>query len=261
MLSKLHERLGTAGLVIAVAALVAALGGTAFAAAGLNGTQKREVQKIARKYAGKPGAPGAQGPQGPKGDPGTKGEKGDAGLPGSAGTNGTDGKSVVLVNEAPASCAEGGFTYEVEGSGEENEVCNGSAAPAGSSFLEPGEEEVGPWSLSDTAPAGATATAYNSIQYRRLIPGSGFTSKAKLVYLAPATTTTECPGTWEAPEAHAETTKPVLCMYAAPGAQLPAGNPATVATTPYGHQESWTLAAGEHIAAHGAWALETPPAP
>ena len=55
MFSKLHERLGTAGFVVAIVALVAALAGTAFAAAGLNGKQKKEV-KIRQAVRGKPGS-------------------------------------------------------------------------------------------------------------------------------------------------------------------------------------------------------------
>lgn len=99
MFSKLHERLGTAGLVIAVLALVVALAGTAFAATGLNGKQKKEVKKIAKQFAGKPGAvgpvgpAGPAGPQGPKGDPGPKGETGAPGQPGEEGEVGEPGET------------------------------------------------------------------------------------------------------------------------------------------------------------------------
>jgi hypothetical protein len=91
MFSKLHQRLGTAGLVIAVVALVAALAGTAFAAAGLSGKQKKEVKKIAKKYAGKNGATGPAGPVGPAGPQGPAGAKGDNGAPGQAGAAGATG--------------------------------------------------------------------------------------------------------------------------------------------------------------------------
>jgi hypothetical protein len=82
MFFRIHDKLGTAGLVIAVIALIAALAGTAFAAAGLNSKQKREVKKIAKQYAGKQGPQGAQGapgPQGAKGDQGPRGERGPEG--------------------------------------------------------------------------------------------------------------------------------------------------------------------------------------
>src|SRR3954471_21323600 len=89
MLSRMHQRLGTAGFVVAIVALVAALTGAAFAAGGLTKQQEKQVKKIAKKFAGKNGAQGPAGPQGSKGD---KGDKGDAGTPGKDGTNGTDGE-------------------------------------------------------------------------------------------------------------------------------------------------------------------------
>lgn len=103
MLKRLHNKLGTAGLVVAVVALVAAVAGTAFAAGGLTKKQEKQVVKIAKRYAGKngkqgpPGSPGAKGDQGPKGDKGEKGdrgekgEKGEKGDPGEPGENGTFG--------------------------------------------------------------------------------------------------------------------------------------------------------------------------
>jgi len=86
-----REPLGTAGLIVACVALVAALGGSAFAAAKLTSTQKKEVTKIAKKYAGKPGGPGAVGPQGPKGDTGAPGARGDDGATGLQGPPGPTG--------------------------------------------------------------------------------------------------------------------------------------------------------------------------
>jgi collagen triple helix repeat protein len=151
----LRERLGASGpgVVVAVIAIIVALAGTAFAAAKLNGTQKKEVEKIAKKYAGKPGVSGAQGPAGPqgspgaKGDTGAKGDKGDQGLPGG---KGADGKSVEIVGEGPQLCEKSptekvpGVTYEIEGSGEENTVCDGA--------------EGSPWAAGGTLPPGATET-------------------------------------------------------------------------------------------------------
>jgi Collagen triple helix repeat (20 copies) len=96
MFSRIHEKLGTAGFVLAVVALIAVLAGTAFAAAGLNGKQKKEVKAIAKKFAGKPGAPGAPGPKGDTGAPGPKGDqglKGDTGERGPKGPEGPEGKS------------------------------------------------------------------------------------------------------------------------------------------------------------------------
>jgi collagen triple helix repeat protein len=90
--SRLHDRIGSAGLVIAVVALVAALSGAAYAASGaLTSKQKKEVKKIAKQFAGKPGVAGAQGPVGPQGPKGDPGDKGDPGTPGDKGDTGEAG--------------------------------------------------------------------------------------------------------------------------------------------------------------------------
>ena len=73
MFSRMHDKLGTAGLVVAIVALVFAMVGGAYAAGGLTKQQEKQVTKIAKKYAGKPGAQGPQGPQGPAGLVGAKG--------------------------------------------------------------------------------------------------------------------------------------------------------------------------------------------
>lgn len=81
MFSRLHNRLGTAGFVIAIVALVAAVAGTAFAATGLNSKQKKEVRKIARSEAN----PGPMGPAGAAGLNGAPGAPGPEGSPWTAG--------------------------------------------------------------------------------------------------------------------------------------------------------------------------------
>jgi len=87
-----REPFGTAGLIVACVALIAALGGTALAAKGaLTGKQKKEVEKIAKKYAGKPGAPGATGPKGDAGATGPQGKEGAAGKEGPQGKQGIQG--------------------------------------------------------------------------------------------------------------------------------------------------------------------------
>jgi hypothetical protein len=91
MLKRLHNKLGTAGLVVAVVALVAAVAGTAFAAGGLTKKQEKQVVKIAKKYAGKQGAQGPVGLAGPKGDQGPKGEQGPKGAEGPEGPEGKHG--------------------------------------------------------------------------------------------------------------------------------------------------------------------------
>jgi len=96
VISRIHQKLGTAGFIISIVALVAALGGGAYGASGaLTGKQKKEVEKIAKKYAGKPGAPGgtgATGPAGPNGSNGGNGSKGDTGPEGKQGPEGKRGQ-------------------------------------------------------------------------------------------------------------------------------------------------------------------------
>lgn len=100
MFRRIHDKLGTAGLVVAVVALVAALTGAAFAAGGLTKKQEKRVIAIAKKYAGKPGPPGPAGPQGPAGSPGAKGDagsKGDTGAPGPKGPTGATGPTETVL--------------------------------------------------------------------------------------------------------------------------------------------------------------------
>ena len=64
MFAKLHNRFGTAGLVVAVVALIAALAGTAIAAGGLNAKQKKELTPKLEALIKPPGFTG-QAPGGP----------------------------------------------------------------------------------------------------------------------------------------------------------------------------------------------------
>jgi Collagen triple helix repeat (20 copies) len=147
MFKRIHQKLGTAGFLIAIVALVAALGGTAFAAAKLNGTQKKEVEKIAKKYAGKPGANGAAGPAGAVGPAGPKGDAGSAGSNGTNGTNGKDGTSVTntALAKGSATCSEGGAEFKV-GTGAATHACNG--VTGFTETLPSGETETGTWAVN-----------------------------------------------------------------------------------------------------------------
>lgn len=90
MISGVRNRIGTAGLVVAVIALVAALGGAAYAASGgLTAQQKKQVKKIARTEAKKLVG---TGPAGPAGAPGAAGANGKDGANGANGANGKEGK-------------------------------------------------------------------------------------------------------------------------------------------------------------------------
>jgi hypothetical protein len=96
-LGALQKQFGTAGLIVAVFALVAVLAGGAYAASGaLTGKQKREVKAIAKSFrdSGPTGPTGAQGPagrEGPRGNDGAKGATGATGAKGSKGGFGGTG--------------------------------------------------------------------------------------------------------------------------------------------------------------------------
>jgi hypothetical protein len=140
------EPFGKAGLLVACIALVLATTGAAFAAGKLTGGQKKEVEKIAKKFAGKPGAngsPGAQGPAGPDGK---------VGASGSNGTPGTPGKGVVVSTASGAECPGGvsGTKFEVEGSGTSSHVCNGKNGTTGfTENLPSGKTEKGVWTFEE----------------------------------------------------------------------------------------------------------------
>jgi hypothetical protein len=152
MFSRIHSRLGTAGLIVAIVALVAALAGGAYAASGLNKQQKKQVRSIAKSESKKwskkfsqqfaqPGPAGATGATGPAGPVGPAGAKGDNGNDGAA------GKSVEVSGTA-SGCAEGGATVQVEGEeGTAQEICNGAEGAAGN-----------PWAPESQLPTGATET-------------------------------------------------------------------------------------------------------
>lgn len=169
MISRLHQKLGTAGFAIACVALIAALAGTAFAATGLNSKQKKEVKKIAKQFAGKDGKngkDGAPGPAGPAGAAGKDGANGSNGQDGADGAPGANGKNVVTVSFTGGTeptgnpCNEnGGVSVEVEGSGDKEIVCNGEEGAEGSPWpgggtLPPGETETGAWAVGPLPEGG-----------------------------------------------------------------------------------------------------------
>jgi hypothetical protein len=180
-IARLHERLGTAGFVVACIALIAALGGTAWAAAGLTGKQKRQVKSIAKKFAGKDGKNGAPGAPGPVGPQGPAGANGTNGTDGTNGTNGKDGKSVELGNEpAGLNCEEGGTTVKVEESSETKYVCNGKEGPPGKdgspwvpeNALPENATETGTWAFGDTGTAGTNVAISFAIPLAADLPES-----------------------------------------------------------------------------------------
>ena len=143
----IRERFGTAGLVVAIFALVLALTGGAYAASGgLTGKQKKEVKSIAKSFQGT-GPAGAQGPAGAKGDTGAAGANGKDGTNGTNGATGPTGKT-----GATGASGSTGATGPTGATG----------ATGFSGFTETlpsGKTETGAWVLSNPLPGAASAVA------------------------------------------------------------------------------------------------------
>jgi len=214
----IREPFGIAGVIVACVALVAALGGGAYAASGgLTGKQKKEVEKIAKKYAGQPGATGAAGSAGPtgpagaKGDTGAKGETGSAGSNGSPGGPGANGKSVVATQIGPgeATCHKnGGAVYEVEDSGEPTEICNGSeGSPWALKGLPKGATETGVWTFNASEASASGGRVFVPISFS--VPLSQkITGEANIHYVEAAGDAT-CQGKLTEPKAP----EGMICIY------------------------------------------------
>jgi hypothetical protein len=150
-MKRIHDKLGTAGLIVACLALALALGGAATAATGSNPLSlaaKQAAKKVRRGPRGPRGEVGPPGPVGPEGLPGLTGPPGEKGAKGDPGGPGANGFSVVSGEEpAGANCAAGGSWFEVEESGEKEYVCNGAGGSGGGSQtdLAPGATMTGTW--------------------------------------------------------------------------------------------------------------------
>jgi len=243
MFSRIHDRLGTAGLVIAVVALVAALAGTAFAAAGLNSKQKKEVKAIAKKVA-KPGPQGPAGPQGPQGAPGAAGKEGAKGEPGTPGTPGTDGEDGACSASIPSCVLPPNATL----TGQWSFVARGRE-----SF----ETEVGSTTTSHTL---GVHEFYLSMSFPLRVPsvedGGGETKfNPDVNWIAPSGTPTEqCPGSAAEPKA----APGQVCMY---GAQLggvsngPQSANSLTKSPSSGLTVEFVLEPGAEAFGYGSWAV------
>jgi hypothetical protein len=209
MISRIREKLGPAGLVVAVVALVAALAGGAYAASGaLTGKQKKEVEKIAKKVS-KPGSPGAPGPAGPTGPAGAPGAKGDPGTPGTNGTNGTNGTSVTGTSFTgeKGPCKEGGV--EFKSASPVSYACNGEKAAGGGfpATLPPGASEKGVWHFV----SNGESEQFEAISFPIPLAAADAAAMQFEILGQEAAGTVNCPGTSEEPKAAAG----FLCVYTA----------------------------------------------
>jgi len=266
VISRIHQKLGTAGFIISIVALVAALTGGAYAASGgLSGKQKKEVEKIAKKYAGKPGAPGAAGPAGAKGDPGAagangtdgaSGDKGEKGDPGAKGAQGDPGEIANVVELAPGNgehCEAGGA--KIFNSSGTAYACNGEGGTGGGNgTLQPGQSEIGYWNVLGQSgnvvefaePIGTVSVA--SITYPTPLSAAP-TETILLSFSATQEEREKCPGSEVNPEAAGG----VLCLYPSiPGATLKFAGPHTFGAVLFFTEDSNAI---------GTWAYTAPVAP
>jgi len=102
MFSRIHDKLGTAGLIIAVVALIAAFSGAALAKGVIITKLSQISPKVQKKLKGAMGPQGPAGAQGPKGDPGPKGDAGAHGPEGPEGPQGVQGNPGPTETKLPA---------------------------------------------------------------------------------------------------------------------------------------------------------------
>jgi hypothetical protein len=254
MISRIHEKLGTAGFVIAIVALIAALGGTALAAAGLNSKQKKEVKKIAKSFQGK-------GPTGPAGPAGPQGSKGDAGAAGKDGAQGAPGQK--------GATGPKGDTGEDGACSNANPTCD----------LPPGATVIGNWAFVAPGRTGSSGNevAAVTLDYPLKAPFTGDPPQTRWIgqdsWLEPGDPpydTADCPGTPADPEAEPG----FLCIYAARVSnqdlvnnhlKIPCGFPGSggseVATNDWSSGAVLTFCANdpaELTVGEGSWALTAP---
>jgi hypothetical protein len=215
VISRIHRQLGTAGFLISIIALIAALGGGAYAASGgFSAKQKKEIRKIAKSVAtpgpqgpaGPSGSQGTSGSAGPKGDRGENGANGSDGTNGVAGTDGTDGENVSVIPLAAANgtghCEEGGAKF-TNGTGEAF-ACNGKVGGGEST-------EMGFWeSQGEKGFVLGEVFAVTTISFPRPLDAAP-TETVMVDFDATDEDKAKCPGELFDPKA----TPGVLCLYPA----------------------------------------------
>jgi len=275
MISRIHQKLGTAGFIISIVALVAALGGGAYAAqGGLTGKQKKEVQKIAkaeaRKFAGKPGqsgAAGATGPAGAKGDTGDAGATGPTGPTGSAGATGAAGPQgdrgptgpagqspeVVPLGTQVPNCEDVGGVKVIGVDGTEAYACNGAGGTEGgyAETLPPGRTETGLYSILGESGVKVGTFFFSTVSY----PVALAEEPEETIYYSAAHHTDEeadkCPGSATEPKAQPG----ILCIYRA------TADPETLLQISAGTAGIIFAQAAGAKSGYGAWAVTAPAAP
>jgi hypothetical protein len=258
--SRVHQKLGTAGFIISIVALVVALGGGAYAAkSALSGKQKKEVETIARKLAGKDGAVGAQGPKGDLGAAGAAGSNGIDGTQGPKGDKGDKGEAGEIANVVPLAPGNGEGHCEQGGAKIYNETgaayaCNGSGGEGGGGeggwpeFLPPGKTETGFYEILGENAVGFSTFKITVISFPLRLKEAPI----QAVYFNASSHTEEeaehCPGGTGNPEA----APGYACLYL--GLTVPE-HVATIIATPIGVE---ILQSEPAESGFGEWAVTAP---
>lgn len=196
MFSAIQKQFGTAGLVVAIVALAAALGGGAYAATGgansskakrgsshkakRRGLTKHQVIVLIKKRA-------ARGPAGPQGPPGAQGSPGPQGLKGDKGDTGSTGPAGPLPESLPA-----------------GKTLKGNWGVGG------GFNETETWSAATVSFPFPLSSAPTLVYVFENSPGGGITGASSSEgFLGQAQTEALCPGDASDPKATAGN----LCMY------------------------------------------------
>ena len=170
MFSRFRNHFGTAGLVVAIVALVAALGGGALAATSNGGGKATASAKAKRGPKGPKGDTGPAGPAGPAGSAGPQGPAGANGKDGSNGGNGAVG-ATGPTGKTGAAGADGqdgspGATGTTGTTGATGEpwTAGGTLPPEATltgtwSFMGPHEGVITPVPISFPLPVPGTLTA------------------------------------------------------------------------------------------------------
>lgn len=249
MISRIHNRLGTAGFVISIIALVAAMTGGAYAA--LSSADKSFVKKESKKFSKQFSKQFAiAGPVGPAGPPGAPGKDGANGKDGAAGQDGADGTSPTTETFAgtKGSCTNGGIT--VKSASSPVNVCNGKNGEDGedgetgfTETLPPGETETGAWALSSGTQSSFVPLSFNiplaeAPESTHFVNKNGeeFVSANFETFTAVYQTPVNCLGTVEAPTAPSG----MICIYAKKQAAIEGANLGFINST---EDQRWTSGA------------------
>ncbi|HVD40401.1 MAG TPA: hypothetical protein VNC16_05300 [Solirubrobacterales bacterium] len=107
---RLKDRFGAASLVVAIIALVVALGGVAFAKGVIIKKLSQISPGVQKQLKGKTGPQGPAGPQGAPGPAGPKGDRGPQGEPGEPGPEGPPGPTETILPPEQTSTGDWAFS-------------------------------------------------------------------------------------------------------------------------------------------------------